>query len=82
MKSESIVALAVIGAALIVGSAIVSSQFVAKYQIAAFTGADGNPFVWRLNARTGAIQSCGFSKDDDPIATPKFVIRCYGESSP
>ena len=88
-----------IGLALI-AAAILGAQLLAggNYQIVPATGADGNPFVWRLNVRSGAIESCAFQKetnlfddlaphkDTDPFA---FVeankgssIKCSGNYKP
>jgi hypothetical protein len=50
--------LSIVIAGLIIGLAVVASQFVGRYQIAAGVGADSQPLIWRLNARTGEIQIC------------------------
>lgn len=50
--------LSIVIAGLIIGLAVVASQFVGRYQIAAGVGADSQPLVWRLDARTGEIRIC------------------------
>ncbi len=81
---------AIILAAVIIGAAILATQFVGRYQIAAASGTDGSPFVWRLDTRTGEIQSCTFSKITnpfdriDPNGGPdrQFRMRCNKDFAP
>lgn len=78
---------AIVIAAVIIGAAIVAAQFVGRYQVASAAGTDGSPFVWRLDTRTGEIQSCTFYKNDDPFAEiidpkQKVLIRCNGNFAP
>jgi hypothetical protein len=50
--------LSIVAGAMIIGAAIVGAQFFDRYQIAPAVGADGNPFAWRLDTRTGEIKLC------------------------
>lgn len=54
----ALIAAAILGAKLLGGR---------DYQIVSATGADGNPFVWRLDVRSGAIESCAFQKEANPF---------------
>ncbi len=60
-------------AILIVGALIAASllgsewRFGARYQIAPAMGADGNPFVWRVDTVTGEVESCTFEKVTNPF---------------
>jgi len=74
--------IAIILAALIVGASIIGARFVGRYEIAPSVGADGNPFVWRLDTRTGEVESCAFYKnpfdqfDPDNKSPSKPSIQC------
>lgn len=66
----------IIVGALIIGAAIIGMGFVPRYQIADARNAVGNPFVWRLDTRTGAMEACIISANTfDKIGSP-VSLRC------
>jgi hypothetical protein len=80
--------LATLFGALAIGTAIVGSQFVPRYQIAPAVDAVGNPFAWRLDVRTGEVESCRFEKNPlskfspDPKEASEMFIRCSKRLAP
>jgi hypothetical protein len=80
MRSEIVIPLSIVLAAIVVAGAIVLTQLSPRFQIAAAMGADGNPFVWRTNTRTGEIRACHIEKDPNPFnqfaPTPVLIVRC------
>jgi hypothetical protein len=60
MDSRLTSPIAILLGAIIIAAGIIAAQFVDRYQIAPATDHDGNPFLWRLNVRTGEIQRCSF----------------------
>jgi hypothetical protein len=82
MASEFSTPLAMVFGAIIIGGAIVGTQFIGRYQIVPAVAAQGDPFVWRLDTRTGEIESCTFYKnpfdqfDPDAKQTSKVTITC------
>ena len=70
--------IAIIVGALIIGAAMVRSQFIDRYEISA--AGDGSN-VWRINARTGDVQLCAIIKDENLFAKfdpdgPKADVVC------
>jgi hypothetical protein len=84
MRSEFVNPLSIVLAAIIVAGAIVTTQLCPRFQIAASMDADGNPFVWRTQTRTGEIRACHLEKDPNPFnqfaPTPVLIVRCQRRS--
>jgi hypothetical protein len=55
--------LAVVFGALLIGASIIGAQFMDRYEIASGT----DTIVWRVNARTGAIDLCSFEESSNPF---------------
>jgi hypothetical protein len=73
--------------AVIVGAAIIALTILLgnvsdSYQISAGTDSHGNPFVWRVNVRSGKIQNCYLDRNAPSAeaqpqgSPPKMIIQC------
>lgn len=49
--------IAIIIGAFVIAASIIAAKFIAPYQMAAGTDANG-PFAWRMNAISGNIEYC------------------------
>jgi len=47
-----------LGCATLIAVSIICAPLVSPYRIAPAVDADGNPFLWRVNAVTGDVQIC------------------------
>jgi len=71
---------AIIVCAILIGGAIIGTQFVNHYQIVA-AGGEGNVVAWRLNTRTGEIDYCiasqnPFNQFDTDTKDHMFSVEC------
>lgn len=78
---------AIIVAALLIGSALVGVRLISRYEISAVAGSDRVPMSWRIDTWTGDMELCSFEKEAidprDPFAKiiaenggPIWKIKC------
>ena len=65
MRTQVTILIAAIFVGGSISGAIVASTYVNHYALAAAQRPDDNPFVWRLDTRTGEILACSFTRNLD-----------------
>lgn len=75
--------LAILGGSLIIGIAIVGTQFVPHYQIAPIATAEGTYAAWRINTVSGIVDMCRPSTDPlDVLSNNGATTYLYLSCSP